>query len=264
MMTSLRGLTAAAALAALTAGVGCVPLSEHRKLEARFEDQQKFVDAHRNEVKEFEKRERFLTLQLSEKQKENELLKTRLQKSEVLRAEQGSTMPAAAAPEKAITLGGGFVINPKSGGIVLEHDILFSQGKSELKPSGKAEIDKLIAKLNSAEFANYAVRVDGHTDSDPVSKSKATNVDNWGLSAHRALVVLRYMESHGISSGRLYCAGFGSQKPLSGSIAPAEMPVKAESHKHTKKGHGSKSIESRHDDPTKAQNRRVEIVLFQQ
>ena len=176
-------------------------------------------------------------------------------------------MPASAAPEKVITLGGGFKINPSSGGIVLEHDVLFSPGKSELKTTGKKALDEIIGKLNSTEFSRYAVRVDGHTDSDPVSKSKGTNVDNWGLSANRALVVLRYMESHGITSGRLFCAGFGSQKPLCGSIAPAEMPVKTEIvHKHTtKKGHGSKTIiESKHDDPTTAQNRRVEIVLFQQ
>lgn len=275
---ALRGLAIAAAALVVTTGTGCVSMIEHNKALDKLKEQEKYIQSHKDEVKEFERREQTLTMQSQEREKQQELLRTRLEKSELLRKEleknklSSSVVTTGAEPTPAPILGGGFRINPASGGIVLEHDILFTPGHAELKPSGRKALDEITAKLNGGDLARYAVRVDGHPDGDPVLKSKGTNTDNWGLSAQRALVVLRYMEAHGISSDRLFIAGFGSQRPLSG-LPPVSMPVSETriATKHVVKGkHGTTKIEKHgtttakaSDDPSKAQNRRVEIVLFE-
>lgn len=275
MTYARRGLAVAATASLLSFSAGCVPLSDHRKLEDRCNEQEKYINAHRDEVKEFEKREQLLTMQRRELEKQLDLTRTRLEKSERFRGEmeknraKSLVMDASTGPAPPPMLGG-FRVNPMSGGIVLENDVLFSAGKSELKASGKKALDEIIGKMNGPDFSKYSIRVDGHTDQDPVTKSRALNVDNWGLSAQRALVVLRYLEGHGIASERLFIAGFGSQRPLVG-MAPISHPIeKIEKGEKTDKKHGTKKhvkTEKAHvergDDGAKAQNRRVEIVLFE-
>jgi outer membrane protein OmpA-like peptidoglycan-associated protein len=274
MVHSLRGLAAAAALAVLSSSAGCVSMQEHNRLKEQFEGQEKYVQAHKDEVKEFEKRERLGTMQKIEQQKQFDLLLARLEKSERLRKEGESTktVVASVTPEAtAAPMLTGFQINKDTGGIVLENDVLFSPGKSELKGEGKKELDKIISKMNTSDFSRYQIRVDGHTDSDPVTKSKGTNVDNWGLSAQRALCVLRYLEGHGITSDRLFCAGFGSQRPISGAPEAKKVTARPEPKlKSSSKKGGKHEKHEKHpihekltDDPGKAQNRRVEIVLFE-
>lgn len=275
MIHSWRGLAVAAL--ALSASAGCVPLNEHRQLEEKCKEQERFIQKHMSELKEFQTREQTLTMQARAKEQENQLLRNRIEQSERARAElersKGASIQPASYGGSGPVLTGGFKVNPASGGIVLENDVLFAPGKSELKASGERTLSDLIAKLNGPELSRYAVRVDGHTDSDPVVKSKGSNVDNWGLSAQRALAVLRYLEKHGIHSDRLFLAGFGSQRPLVGvaeishrgsaSMEPAKHGSKKRGSHETKHDAKHEHVVVAHDDPSKAQNRRVEIVLFE-
>ena len=70
----------------------------------------------------------------------------------------------------------------------------------------------------------------GHTDTDPIKKSKWK--DNWELSAQRSLAVVRYLISKGIPKETILEVGRGESQPVA-----------------------SNSTES-----GKAKNRRVEIV----
>ena len=61
---------------------------------------------------------------------------------------------------------------------------------------------------------NWIIRVDGHTDSTPISKSLLF-ADNWELSHARALSVVRCMISElSIPPYRLAANGFGEFQPL--------------------------------------------------
>jgi chemotaxis protein MotB len=71
----------------------------------------------------------------------------------------------------------------------------------------------------------------GHTDSDPIRKSKWK--DNWELSAQRALSVVRYLIAKGIDKEKIRAVGCGATKPVASNS--------------TRSG--------------KARNRRVEIVV---
>jgi chemotaxis protein MotB len=56
------------------------------------------------------------------------------------------------------------------------------------------------------------MRVDGHTDIRPIANVQFPS--NWELSSARAIAVVQYMISRGISPQRLVAAGFGEFQPL--------------------------------------------------
>ena len=63
MARNLGGL----GLALLVANAaGCVPLSDYRALERQFGEQEQYVTAHKDQVRELERREQALTLRLRE------------------------------------------------------------------------------------------------------------------------------------------------------------------------------------------------------
>jgi len=117
--------------------------------------------------------------------------------------------------------------DPQSGTITvtLANDVLFDSGKVTLKSQPKAKLGR-ISSIIRQEHPGKDVHVVGHTDTDPIRKSGWK--DNWQLSTERALAVTRYLISQGIPAKQLMAGGRGEYHPISS---------------------------------TKAQNRRVEIVV---
>jgi chemotaxis protein MotB len=58
----------------------------------------------------------------------------------------------------------------------------------------------------------WVLRVDGHTDVRPTTGANFKS--NWELSAARAISVVQYLISKGISPQRLVAAGFGEFQPI--------------------------------------------------
>jgi len=236
-------------------GAGCVPLSDYRNLEDRYKQQEVYVQKHKDEVGEFQKREQLITLQMKEIQKDYELCRARLGKSEELRrqeeAQRGrpilATEVKASSNKETEAKFAGFRVNSETGGIVLEHDVLFAQGQHAIKSSGKKVLDDLVSKLNSSEYGKYSIRIDGHTDDAPVVRTKTENHDNWELGFKRAKAVLDYMIAKGISPERCFIASFNCFRPIVCATIPSKHSKKAE----------------KVDDSGRAQNRRVEVVLFE-
>lgn len=99
---------------------------------------------------------------------------------------------------------------------VFESEVLFSTGRSEMNDAGKAELDKLASALADLEKEippeiPWVLRVDGHTDKRPIQNSPKSN---WELSAERAISVVKYLITKGISPSRLVAAGFGEFQPI--------------------------------------------------
>jgi len=100
---------------------------------------------------------------------------------------------------------------------VFQSEVLFDTGSAAIRPEGKIELDKLAAALTelekqiSPEIA-WVLRVDGHTDVRPIVTSQFPS--NWALSAARAISVVQYLISKGVSPQRLVAAGFGEFQPL--------------------------------------------------
>ena len=71
--------------AALCSAAGCVPITDYRALERRFTEQDEYIAKHKGDVRELERREQVLTIRAREQERQLELTRARLKKSETLR-----------------------------------------------------------------------------------------------------------------------------------------------------------------------------------
>ncbi len=115
--------------------------------------------------------------------------------------------------------------------VTLSDEILFDSGKASLKKATSAELDHIQTVLKS-KYAGKQIDVVGHTDTDPIKKSKWK--DNWELSAQRALTVTRYLIKRGIAEENIRAAGCGEARPVASNATTSG----------------------------KTKNRRVEIVVY--
>lgn len=90
-------------------------------------------------------------------------------------------------------------------------DVLFSPGKADLTANARKTLAQVAKALNSAEHKGHQIRVEGHTDTDPIKKSKWK--DNQQLSEARADAVAAYLQTAGVAGGRLSTIGYGDSKP---------------------------------------------------
>jgi chemotaxis protein MotB len=100
---------------------------------------------------------------------------------------------------------------------VFPSEVFFDTGQAVLSPEGRVELDKLAGALLDLDKKipsdiPWVLRVDGHTDVRPIASSQFPS--NWALSAARAISVVQYLISKGISPQRLVAAGFGEFQPL--------------------------------------------------
>lgn len=101
---------------------------------------------------------------------------------------------------------------------VFQSEVLFESGNDEINPAGQGELDKLADAVLQLEGQippeiAWVLRVDGHTDARPLSGNGRFR-DNWELSSARAISVVKYLISKGISPNHLVAAGFGEFQPL--------------------------------------------------
>ena len=117
--------------------------------------------------------------------------------------------------------------------VTLENSLLFDSGKATLKRTTSTELDHIRSVLKQ-KYAGKHVDVVGHTDSDPIRKTKDKWKDNLELSAQRAISVTRYLIQKGIAEDGIRAVGCGESQPVASNASSAG----------------------------KAKNRRVEIVVY--
>jgi len=139
------------------------------------------------------------------------------------------------SPAEVTGFGQGYDVklDPAAGTITvtLPNAILFDSGKATLKKAGNTELNHIQSVLQR-QYAGRPIDIVGHTDSDPIKKSKWK--DNWELSAQRALSVVRYLIKRGIPKERIRAVGRGDSHPIASNANTSG----------------------------KARNRRVEIVVY--
>ena len=101
---------------------------------------------------------------------------------------------------------------------VFKSSVLFELGKADISPEGKQSLDTLASAVLDLEREippdiPWILRVDGHTDSRPLSGGGQFK-SNWELSAARAVAVVQYLVSKGVEPDRLAAAGFGEFQPI--------------------------------------------------
>lgn len=91
---------------------------------------------------------------------------------------------------------------------------LFDSGKADLKESSHSTLS-MVAQTIKAKYPNNAVRVEGHTDSTPIVRSKDKFEDNFELSYARAKSVFDHLtEKCGMPASRMYIAGYAANQPV--------------------------------------------------
>ena len=111
---------------------------------------------------------------------------------------------------------------------VLQSELLFAKGSADIAAGGERELGKLATTLLKIALKmpgdiDWILRVDGHTDNDPIATLKFPS--NWELSTARALSVVHTLIKAGIPAKRLAATGFGEHYPLtsgSNEIAKAK------------------------------------------
>ena len=122
-----------------------------------------------------------------------------------------AALPAAPAAPPKIE-GAETTADPVRGTVTvnIQGDVLFDAGKADLRTSSKKTLDQVAAAL-TGQYKGKSVRVEGHTDSDPIKVSKWKS--NQELSEARAKAVRDYLVSKGVPSSRVTTTGFGSTQP---------------------------------------------------
>lgn len=111
---------------------------------------------------------------------------------------------------------------------VFPSEVLFAPGSATLNDQGRAQIARVAAVIR--EVADqipadipWILRVDGHTDTTPVSPGSPFR-DNWELSEARALSVVRYIvEEQALPPDRLAATGFGEYQPIDRGTTPEAL-----------------------------------------
>jgi len=124
---------------------------------------------------------------------------------------------AAPAPAPANTpgLNGVDTTYDASAGTVtasLQGDVLFDSGKATLKASAQASLDKIIDAIKK-QYPGHRLYVDGHTDTDPITKTRDQWGDNFDLSYFRAKAVADYLTDNGIDSKEVTIRAYGPNDP---------------------------------------------------
>jgi len=222
----------------VTVTSGCVPATEHRRVERSLQNQ---IDRREDELAEA--RERLDEMRRGYEQKSEELDTIESEAAEMselltnLRQAQEERERNFREMEELVQDISGMRIDPRAEGdfIVIEQEILFDAGEIELKESAMETIQNTVVPYLAGQLEDnpeQTVRIDGHTDGQPIVVSPWE--DNYHLSVMRAHAVMTFLTDEGIPSENLFLAGYGPNRPI---VTPSEP------------------------EESVAENRRVEILL---
>jgi chemotaxis protein MotB len=92
-------------------------------------------------------------------------------------------------------------------------DLLFASGSSNVSKAAGGTLSR-IAEIINSDYAGKTVRVEGHTDSDPIKKSAGKFDSNRDLSLRRAYAVTKALTGQGVSGDRIETVGHGEHRSL--------------------------------------------------
>lgn len=104
--------------------------------------------------------------------------------------------------------------------ITVGNEILFRSGSADLTADAKRSLSRIVQVINR-RYPGKEIRVDGHTDNEPIRRTRDKWSDNWQLSGARSLSVLRELINAGISEDRIFFAGFGEFSPVADNATRA-------------------------------------------
>lgn len=191
-------------LAAVVLATGCANVDQLKRQNADLQARLAAVEAERDRLRS----------EVSTLQEQNQALQQRLGQAQA-GTQELAELRQRLGSEVGVSLRGGLLT------IELPDKILYRSGQASLTEAGKATLRKVAAALNT-KFADYPVRVEGHTDSDPIRRTRKLYRSNWELSAARALEVVHFLtEQCGVDPRRVHAAAFGQYQPVAPNTTAA-------------------------------------------
>ena len=183
--------------------VGCntVPLVQFNELELEYNQ----LDAQNQDL-----RGQLAAVQTSEAEMKAELA---IQRQRALKAEADAASLKGdlarkrqdkPAPEGWEVVSGGAQVSIGS-------DVLFGSGLAKITAAGRKRVAE-VARTIKQRYPGSAVQVFGHTDSDPIRRSKWK--DNLELSAQRAMAVTRELIKAGVPAKGVETTAMGPHHPI--------------------------------------------------
>ncbi len=103
--------------------------------------------------------------------------------------------------------------------ISLNNSILFDSGRADIKPVNQ---DVLVKIGNSIGTLDNYIRVEGHTDTNPINT--AVYPSNWELSGARSARVVRlFADRCNIKPDKMVAVGYGEFRPVASNDTPEGM-----------------------------------------
>lgn len=224
-----RSLTAAALLVLASIGTGCVSESQYRELEQAYRNTLEQVAERDARIAELETqiealrsgplRDQDTIAALTD---ENNKLRERLDELQrelerlgsapnvvILNPEADRALKDFAAKYPDLV-----TYDPTRGMIKFRSDLTFALGSADLTNNARNTLGQFAQILNDPSTSGYEIRIIGHTDSVPISRTKAKHPTNWHLSAHRAISVRDALDGSGVSPLRLMVGGYGMYRPV--------------------------------------------------
>ena len=96
--------------------------------------------------------------------------------------------------------------------IGVDDSVTFDSGSIALKDSSHKVLRNVASALNS-KFPGRRIFIEGHTDTDPIQKTKDKYSSNRHLSMLRADAVARHLISQGVPEGNIVVVGYGQFDP---------------------------------------------------
>ncbi len=121
---------------------------------------------------------------------------------------------------KPLQLVGDIVVEESSRGLAirLEEEVFFESGSATIKPEALPIIGKIAGAISS--LSNQQIRIEGHTDSTPISTSRYKS--NWELSLDRSANIMKiFLANYDFSPLNISIAGFGQYRPLASNDSEA-------------------------------------------
>ena len=90
--------------------------------------------------------------------------------------------------------------------------VLFDSGKATVREEAKPILEK-VAQVLKEELLQQPIGIEGHTDNEPIRRSRWK--DNWELSLARARAVVTYLVEHqGVDPRHVAATGYGEYRPI--------------------------------------------------
>ncbi|MDP1527754.1 OmpA family protein [Rhodoferax sp.] len=135
---------------------------------------------------------------------ETEINKRKVEEQRRMTLEQALAIPLAAG---RITL--------NNGRIGISGRVLFALNSDQLQPEGRQLLNSLVMPLRAyLASRDELLMVSGFTDDRSIREGNSRFVDNWELSAQRALTVTRALIDEGMPSSMVFAAAFGAEQPV--------------------------------------------------